>query len=104
MDIINGLVADQALTALVVTVVLLTAADLLTGIAAAVARKTFALAQVADFIATHVVGRVLPIVGVGVLGHFETSLFALAAAAAAAYALETLGSIRANLLLPPATS
>jgi hypothetical protein len=58
--------------------------------------------MVADFIQTHVVGRVLPISILAVLGHFEPPLALLAATAAGAYAVETLGSIRESLMLPKA--
>lgn len=101
-SIINGLLNDQALTAIIATAVLLTVADFVTGVSAAIAAKTFQSVWVADFISTHVVGRVFPITTVAVLGHFEPSLFILAGLASAAYVAETLGSIREALALPKA--
>lgn len=98
-DILNGLLADQALTALVVGLVGLTVADFLTGITAAFRTGTFDPASIAQFLQTHVIGRVLPIAVVAVLGHFEPALWAIAGLAAGAYTVETINSIKKNLQL-----
>jgi hypothetical protein len=100
-EIIDGIVNDQALGALVVTACLLTAADLASGIFAAIREDTFDPTWVARFIRTHVMGRVVPITLVAFIGHFEPALFAIAGLAAGAYAIETLASIRHNLMVPP---
>ncbi len=99
MNTLTGLLADQALTGLIVGLVILTTADFITGISAAFRTGTFDPQSVTDFLGYHVVGRVLPIAAIAVLGHFEPSLWALAGLAAGAYTVETLASIRDNLML-----
>lgn len=100
MTVINGLIADQVLTGLIVSTVLITLADLVGSVAASVRDNTFRLDLVAVFVQSHVVGRVVPIALIAVLGHYEAALMALAVASAGAYALETIGSIKDSLLLP----
>jgi len=99
MNVLDGLLADQALAGLIMGLVTLTIADFLTGISAAWRSETFDPACIATFLSTHVVGRVLPIAAIAVLGHFEPALWALAGLAAGAYAVETLASVRDNLNL-----
>jgi hypothetical protein len=97
--LLNGLLADQALTALVMGLVVLTLADWITGVSAAVRSGTFEAGLIAAFVQTHVLGRVVPIAAVAVLGHFEPALWALAGLSAGAYTVETIASIRGNLML-----
>lgn len=99
---LQGIAADQGVTAIISTAVVLTTADLVTGVGAAARQGTFQASQVAKFIQSHVIGRVLPIASVAFLGHFEPALMVLAGLAATAYTAETLGSIRDSLSLPPA--
>ena len=71
-------------------------ADLLLGVAAAFRDDTFSLAHVAAFLRTHAAGRVAPIGALLAIGWFgqQPALTAIGMGAAAAYALETLGSVR----------
>ena len=73
-------------------------ADLLLGVAAAFRDDTFSLAHVAAFLRTHAAGRVAPIGALLAIGWFgqQPALTAIGMGAATAYALETIGSIRAN--------
>lgn len=100
MTIIDELLADQALTALITGLCLVTAADLIVGVGAAIGRHEFSPQMVGDFIFTHILARVVPISAVAVLGHWYVPLWALAAAAGAAYLIETLASIRDTWQLP----
>lgn len=72
------------------------AADLLLGVAAAFRDDTFQLSTLAAYLRKHVAGRVVPIgilLGLGYFGQMP-ALTAIGAASAAAYTLETIGSIR----------
>ena len=99
MNALDGLLADQALAGLIMGVVFLTTADFITGVAAAWRSETFDPQCIATFLGSHVIGRVLPIVAIATLGHFEPTLWALAGLSAGAYAVETLASVRGNLML-----
>lgn len=81
---------------------LVAVADLVTGVAAAVRTGDFEAGRVAQWIQTHLAGRVLPIAVVLVLAQWAEPLYAIAATAAATYVAETAASIRANLSLPAA--
>jgi len=98
--ILNELMADQVLTALITGLCILTAADLVVGVGAAIGRKQFDPTMVGDFILSHIVARVLPIAFCAILGHWYAPLAAVAALAGAAYLLETLASIRESWNLP----
>lgn len=80
----------------VYAVLLITAVDWFTGVAAAIRDGTFQLDSVAAFLRKHIAGRVAPIVGFLVIGYFgdQQALTALGVAGAAAYLAETLGSIK----------
>ena len=77
-------------------VLVLAMADFALGTLAALRDGTFRLDAVAAFLRKHVAGRVGPIVALLALGYFgaQPALTAIGAAAAAAYTLETIGSIR----------
>lgn len=77
-------------------VLVLALADFALGTLAAFRDGTFALDAVAAFLRKHIAGRVAPIAFLLALGYFGgvPALSAIGAAAAAAYTLETLGSIR----------
>lgn len=91
---------NEALRAIVITTVVLALADFLLGVGAAIVAKVFNPEYITNFIRKHVVGRVFPILTVSVLGVIEPTLFAIGAAAAAAYAIETIASIRQSFNLP----
>jgi hypothetical protein len=84
--------------------VLVTALDVLGGIALAVIHGTFSLSYVAIWLQSHVLPRVFPIVALGLLGHgfpADGSIvpaipfaFGLAIAGLTAYVLETIASLR----------
>jgi hypothetical protein len=97
---LQSIAGDQAVTAIITTAVILTLADFVLGVAGAVRLGTFTPDQVAKFIQTHVIGRVLPIATVAFLGHFEPTLLLLAGTASAAYVAETIGSIADSLQVP----
>jgi len=92
--IINDLLADQVLTALITGLCILTAADFVVAVGAAFGRKDFDPTMVGDFILSHIVARVIPIAFCAILGHWYAPLGAVAALAGAAYLVETLASIR----------
>ena len=100
MIIINELLADPVLTALITGLCIVTAADLIVGVGVAIGRKEFDPQQIADFIITHILARVIPISLCAILGHWYLPVAALAAAAGAAYLVETIGSIRESWQLP----
>lgn len=97
MTIIDGLLNDQALTALVAIVAITTLADLIVSTSFAIAAGTFKVEYLLDFLKSHVAGRIFPIVTLAILGHFEPALFAIAAPAAAAYVVETLASLKESV-------
>ena len=84
--------------------VLVTAIDVLGGIATAVIHGTFSLAYVAVWLQSHVLPRVFPIVALALIGHgfpADGSIvpaipfaFGLAIAGLTAYVLETVASLR----------
>ena len=84
--------------------VLVTAIDVLGGIALAVIHGTFSLAYVAVWLQSHVLPRVFPIVALALIGHgfpADGSIvpaipfaFGLAVAGLTAYLLETIASLR----------
>jgi len=76
----------------------LAAADFLLGVSAAFRDGVFRLDSVAAYLRKHIAGRVFPIailIGLGYFGQ-QPALTAIGAASAAAYTLETIGSIRAS--------
>ena len=65
--LILTILQDQTLQLIALVAVVAALADLLVAVSAAIARKDFDLAVVADFLATHVLARVIPIVGLAFL-------------------------------------
>lgn len=100
MEFVELFSENEALRAIVLTTSVLALTDLVLGVCAAIVAKVFDPNYITNFIRKHVVGRVFPIITVAVLGVIEPTLFAIAAAAAAAYAVETLASIRDSFKLP----
>ena len=100
LDFFDPFLNNDALRAIVTTTVVLAIADFVIGVSAAIVARIFSPDYITNFIRKHVVGRVFPILTVSVLGVIEPTLFAIAAAAAAAYAIETIGSIRQSFALP----
>jgi hypothetical protein len=98
LAVINGVFADDAVRAIIIACSVLTGADFIVGVGAAFGTGTFKGSEIAAFIQSHVLARLLPILTVAVLGHFYAPLFAIAGLASAAYVVETLASIRNNLL------
>lgn len=100
------------LSQLLVGLLLLTAADFVSGVGSAIAHHTFTVDEVAQFISTHVLGRVIPLaflaaVGLGIpqLGvEGIPAVFAIFLAGGAAYVAETVSSIAQNVgTVTPAT-
>jgi hypothetical protein len=87
--------------------VIAAAADFLTGTFAALRDNTFALDAVAAWLRKHLMGRVGPLgalLGLHYFGGESGVVFLpIAIAGLAAYALETVASVKANLM-PPAPS
>lgn len=79
-------------------VLILALADFVLGTFAAFRDGTFSLDAVAAFLRKHIAGRVAPIAFLLALGYYagQPALSAIGAAGAAAYTLETIGSIRAS--------
>jgi len=79
-------------------VLVLALADFTLGTLAAFRDGSFAIDAVAAFLRKHIAGRVAPVAFLLSLGYFGgvPALSAVGVAAAAAYMLETLGSIRAS--------
>jgi ABC-type uncharacterized transport system permease subunit len=98
-EFFQSLAGDPVVTGLVTSLVVLTLADFVVAIGGAIKTSTFSLAFTALFVQTHIMGRVLPIIAIIILGHWEPPLAVLAATAASAYALETIGSIRDTVIL-----
>jgi hypothetical protein len=102
-DAINAFFAstegDAAIGVLVVAFV-----DFALGVSAALRDDRFELSSLAAFLRKHVMGRVVPTWLLLFVGHYTSgfkiadvsTLSALGLAAAAAYVLETVGSIRAS--------
>lgn len=84
------------------------ALDTLSGIFGAISAKTFSWDVVANFLQTHVLQRVFPILGLAFLsqtlgsGTSGAALWGLALAGLAAYVAETVASISSNLSPAPA--
>lgn len=76
----------------------LAAADFILGTLAALRDDTFRLDSVAAYLRKHIAGRVAPIGVLIALGWFgqQPALTAIGMASAAAYTLETIGSIRTS--------
>ena len=93
---------NLTLTQVIGLTVLVTAVDVIAGIALAVVHGKFSLAYVALWLQSHVVPRVTPILLLAALGHGVPAFdipaippaFALAVAGLAAYVLETIASVR----------
>lgn len=110
--LILTILQDQTLQLIALVAIVAALADLLVAVSAAIARKDFDLAVVADFLATHVLARVVPIVGLAFLAsaldHGTDAMtdvpaalqalipatWAAALAGVAAYAAETFASLR----------
>lgn len=88
----------------------ITVLDFISGVAGAFANHTFSVDSIAQFVATHILGRVIPLsfaaaVGIGlpVLNLPPSpAIFAVFLAGGAAYVAETLASIVKNLGSQPA--
>jgi hypothetical protein len=80
-------------------VVIVMLADFALGVFAAFRDNTFQLDTVAAFLRKHAAGRVGPITVMLMLGYFgnQPALTALGLASAAAYTVETIGSITSSL-------
>jgi len=97
--------ANLSLTALFTYLVLLTSIDVGVNVLLSLINRNFSGAYVADFIRTHILVRVFAIGALGVLGHGVPALgvppiqvLTLAATGAlAAYAIETVNSVRSAL-------
>src|SRR5574337_181007 len=93
------------LTSFLVILVILAAVDTVVGIGKSLADHTFALDKVAEFLGSHVLGRILPLAAMAALGQGVVALgipavpaaWALAAGGLAAYFAETVGSLRDTL-------
>lgn len=88
-------------------VLLVTAAiDTLSGIFGAISNKTFSWSVVAEFLTTHVLRRVFPILGLGFLAQSlgteqaGAAIWGLALVGLAAYVAETVASVSSNLGTP----
>jgi hypothetical protein len=109
--VIEQIIHDQALQAILVLALIASLADLAAGVIAAVVSHTFSVSKIAEFLSTHVLGRVIPIVavafvasalsaavgGIGaapaVLATAVGAAWATAWAGVIAYVLETLASL-----------
>lgn len=106
MDVIVSFLKDPMVGGVILTLVGLMLADLLTAIGAAFRRKgtgllgsEFEPLVVAEFLRSHVLGRLLPIIFLVFLAKFSEPLVAVVALAVAAYTVETIASVKANLEL-----
>ena len=99
-DYLVGLANDPLVGGAIATVAILAIVDLATGIGAAVRSKSFMWDFVGNWVQSHVAGRVLPIILVIIFAPFAAPLTAVAGLAVAAYTVETVASIRRNLVLP----
>lgn len=99
-DILGAIQADPA-GAIIVVAVAFALADFLTGVSRAIRMKAFDPRYLADWLQSHLLGRVMPIAGVALLGRFLAvePLFAIAGLALATYVAEATVSIRDNLLV-----
>lgn len=102
----------------VVALFALAALDFALGVLAALRDGTFQVGSLAAWVRKHIAGRVLPITAVLVVGHLAgglsidsaedllspgTILTGIGIAAATAYILETIGSVRDSLTPKPGT-
>ena len=105
--------ANITLTQIIGLTCLVTAIDILGGIALSIVHGTFTLAYVAVWLQSHVLPRVFPILALAVIGHGIPQLdiptipfaFGLAIAGCTAYVLETIASLRDSFTAkaPPPT-
>lgn len=100
---LNGITWSQML---LITLVV-AAVDTLSGIFGAIAKGTFSLSVVADYIRTHVLQRVFPIVGLSFIsqtlpGTTGTAVWAVCLLSLAAYVAETISSVSTNVGPAPA--
>lgn len=118
MTLTLAILQDPTLQLIALVAIAAALADLLVAVTAAIARKDFDLAVVADFLATHVLARVIPIVGLAFLAsaldHGTASMvdvpaalralvattWAAALAGVIAYAAETFASLRQSVSSP----
>jgi hypothetical protein len=99
-------VTHLSITAFAILTALIAAADVVTAVLAAVRTNSFTLALIAQYLTSHVLQRLFPIIGQAVLGHgFATAgmppipFFAVTAAASlVAYFLETVHSIQSSVV------
>lgn len=97
--------SQLSLTAILTYAVLLAAIDVAWNVVLSFVHRNFSLAYVADFLTSHVLVRIVPIALLAIAGHGipalgvpELAIATLAAAAGlAAYALETIGSLKGAL-------
>lgn len=71
--------------------------DFLTAISAAFKNDEISPLIIAEFLRSHVLGRLMPIVGLIVLSTFTPALVPVVGLAVGAYTVETIASIKANL-------
>ena len=94
-----------SLLQIVILLFALTALDWVAGVGGAIAHKTFSVNQVADFLASHVLSRVIPLIFAAAVGQgvpqiglaAVPAVWALFLAGGAAYLAETVASISASL-------
>jgi hypothetical protein len=96
---LGGLVWTQVAIAAVIVGVI----DTLTGIVGAIGGGTFSPSFVATFLSTHVLNRIIPIIGAALLstqlgaGTASQTVFGVALVGLGAYIVETLPSVAGNL-------
>lgn len=113
--LVLSILQDQTLQLIALVAVAAALADLLVAVAASVRRREFDLAVAADFLATHVLARIIPIVGLAflasALAHGTEGMtdvpealtlliagtWAAALAGVIAYAGETFASLRQSV-------
>lgn len=74
--------------------------DWITAVSAAARRKDVEPLILGEFLRTHVLGRLVPIVALVILASFTPALTPIVALGVASYTTESVASIRANLALP----
>lgn len=113
--LVVSILQDQTLQLIALVAIVAALADLLVAVSAAVRRREFDVAVVADFLATHVLARIIPIVGLAflasALAHGTEGMasvpealtlliagtWAAALAGVIAYAGETFASLRQSI-------
>jgi hypothetical protein len=118
VTLITAIVSDPTLQLVALVAIVAALADLAMGVVVALKRGSFALDEVATFLGTHVLARVLPILSLAAiasaLSHGTTNppaalatliagTWAAALAGVLAYAGETVASLQATLTPQPST-